>query len=194
MSENRKGNAANTGADANSSVSPDLVGILIATMIMLGTLGATRELPSGMYFSYSDIVSGTPISVSALLIRFGIPFLVCFGLSWRRNFRESDAIAACLAATLLVVWPSILTPEVLRDDLYSSRFLLYAVYVMFAIAFACFGAAGAKIGQRVRASKSVHDFLSIEVKKRRDTLRDLVIGVVSSGIYAYLEHLWNQAK
>jgi len=168
----------------------DFLWTLTATSAIIILLKITSYFPD-VYFSFSELLFESerinPVSPLALLLRFGIPFLVGFAIVFKRGISEHEATAAGFLASFLLVWPAILIPEkTLARELYSRRYLLYLVYILFVISMTYMSRSGALIAIKLRASRKVEQIISHEILNWEGTIKPLIIGIISSLITALI--------
>ena len=174
----------------------DILATALGAVVILAMIALTRAVPSE-YFAYSELVigySGT-ISPLAIFLRFAIPFVVGFGMIWRNGVTAREVTASATLVSILLVWPTIIVPEfTLSGDLYSRRYLLYLVYLLFTFAFTYTSRAGALVGLHVKDSDTVKRFFRPEKKKLRESIRTVVLALAGAIIYSLLQKLWTGIK
>lgn len=140
------------------------------------------------YFSYSDLLGyGVQVSALAMIIRLGIPFLVGIIIGLADEVTKKEAIAGGILASLLLVWPPILIPEeALSFSLYGKRYLLYVVYLVFGAAMTLMCQAGTLMIKKINQDRRGKAIVRGELLNWRDTIKPIILGVISSIIYAYI--------
>lgn len=182
--------AASVLSGRSSVGSVNVVAVLLIAATMLVAMRISREFAK-YYFGFYELISGLGmggISVWAVIIRFAIPFVICSVAVLWKGVSQREATTAALITSVLLIWPTVWVPELtLEMDLYEKRFLLYLVYGLFGAAFTLVGRSGARISMYLQAHQGARRIVQEERLKLRDSIRDLIVGIIGAAIYSLIQ-------